>query len=1022
MRWVNATDGHRRQDKEVQPHVLELRIHGIRNTPPAEMLCTSPESIEPVRGDVYGNFWILKEPKVSRTAEDARPDSVPPGVRREAYSWGTLNRKDATGTWIFGRLGQVLTQIAWTLLLPFGFCNVAYWARKLPVPEDSLDPAAKARKGGWMHGEGAASIRVFALGLTLFFAIGLAAVSLDLVGIQCFRDARQVCSQLPGFLDLLADWTRGQRLAILSLVPLSAVLLLYFVSRRSRVVYEENVYAKELNGADIDPDEGSLGSPNAPILSTAGFWRHALLSSNTERLHLAASFSFLAGLLTWDTLNGEVPLCSTAPSASPDCFPLFAVRMPWAGVALAAAAVLLLLVIAAQVVVDSEACPDVSRRHPDRERGMERGRNRNGGGDSAWDRGRNMAGAGAGARNADRPTGAAAGALLAGAILLFVLSIMNTATASGSDSGRPFVAGLVTTVLVAVLLVLSLSALGWRRGVRNGYSLPLLGVMAGSLLFVGWGDVVRLPDAALWTAAAVSAALFLVMLLRRTGDGQRYEGWRGCGPGVMMLLAVGTAMFLSSLLVVGTASYLNWPLYEGSRNGLWRTAVDRAAVAGQEIVIPAPYLEFGVILTAIVGAALAAVVLVVAAHLVRAPQALTTPEPPPPVFRPELADYGADRTIRARRPFNGALEKSVVFRRRQAALAQRAEPFIAILAGLLALGVTAALTISTTGSRDGGSGHLAPWLPAFVEDSAEALAIFVLASVGIAILGSIIAGIFVPTDRPAALLWDLICFLPRAGHPFGPPCYADRVVPEITDRIQEWLSGEVPENEAPPGEKEVAKRQVVLSAHSLGAVLAVAVILNIDEKWRTSAKIGLLTYGTQVRPYFGRFFPELLGPCALGNRHCRGPSLFSADPWYKQVQDDFDASGKAASGKDVSGKESAGKEAARKEAPGKEAAHAALPSASGVLTLAKVLTPARPEDARAGFMTNEQTAPEPAWINLWRRTDFLGFPANSYARNPVDRGADELERHTYMLQVATHGGYPYTLAYRSRFEELVQRM
>ncbi|MBT2519453.1 pentapeptide MXKDX repeat protein [Arthrobacter sp. ISL-28] len=1011
MRWVNATDGRRNQDREVQPHILELRIHGIRNTPPAEMLCTSPESIKPVRGDVYGNFWILKEPTVSRTAQDALPESVPPGVRREAYSWGTLNRKDATGTWIFGRLGQVLTQIAWTLLLPFGFCNVAYWARKLPVPEGSLDPAAKARKGGWMHGEGAASIRVFALGLTLFFAIGLAAVSLDLVGIQCFRDARQVCSQLPGFLDLLADWTRGQRLAFLSLVPLSAVLLLYFVSRRSRVVYEENVYAKELNGADLDPDEGSLGSPNAPILSTAGFWRHALLSSNTERLHLAASFSFLAGLLAWDALNGEVPVCSTAPSASPACFPLFTVWLPWAGVAIAAAAILLLLVIAAQVVIDSEACPDISRKHPEKEKGR------------------------------DRPTGTVAGVLLAGAILLFVLGIVNSAGASGSDPGRPFVAGLVTTVLVAVLLVLSLSALGWRRGVRNVYSLPLLGVMAASLLLVGWGDVVRLPDAVLWTAAAVSAALFLVLLLRRKGDGQRYEGWRGCGPGVMMLLAVGTAMFLSSLLVVGTASYLNWPLYEGVGSGLWRTAVDRAALVGQEIVIPAPYLEFGVILTAIVGAALAAVVLVVAGHLVRAPQALTTPEPPPPVFRPELADYGAGRTIRVRRPFNGALEKSVVFRRRQAALAQRAEPFIAILAGLLALGVTAALTISTTGSRDGGSGHLAPWLPTFIEDSAEALAIFMLASVGIAILGSIIAGIFVPADRPAALLWDLICFLPRAGHPFGPPCYADRVVPEITDRVQEWLSGEVPENEAPLGEKDVAKRQVVLSAHSLGAVLAIAVILNIDEKWRTSAKIGLLTYGTQVRPYFGRFFPELLGPCALGNRHCRGPSLISADPWYKQVKDDFDATAKDATGndatakdatakdataKDATGKDATGKDATGNEAARKDAAHSALPPASGVLTLAKVLTPASPNGANfiiiAGLMSNEVTTPEPAWINLWRRTDFLGFPANSYAMNPVDRGADELERHTYMLQVATHGGYPYTLAYRSRFEELVQRM
>ena len=50
-------------------------------------------------------------------------------------------------------------------------------------------------------------------------------------------------------------------------------------------------------------------------------------------------------------------------------------------------------------------------------------------------------------------------------------------------------------------------------------------------------------------------------------------------------------------------------------------------------------------------------------------------------------------------------------------------------------------------------------------------------------------------------------------------------------------------------------------------------------------------------------------------------------------------------------------------------------------------------------------------MNLWRRTDFLGFPVASYGENPVDRGAEEVDRTAYLFTLATHGGYPRSVAY-----------
>lgn len=65
--------------------------------------------------------------------------------------------------------------------------------------------------------------------------------------------------------------------------------------------------------------------------------------------------------------------------------------------------------------------------------------------------------------------------------------------------------------------------------------------------------------------------------------------------------------------------------------------------------------------------------------------------------------------------------------------------------------------------------------------------------------------------------------------------------------------------------------------------------------------------------------------------------------------------------------------------------------------------------------------PQPVWLNLWRRTDFLGFPGYSYAQdaNVLDRLALEMEPDSYMAQVATHGNYLPTMAYLAARSDLI---
>ncbi|MET9905344.1 hypothetical protein ABZZ74_00765 [Streptomyces sp. NPDC006476] len=98
--------------------------------------------------------------------------------------------------------------------------------------------------------------------------------------------------------------------------------------------------------------------------------------------------------------------------------------------------------------------------------------------------------------------------------------------------------------------------------------------------------------------------------------------------------------------------------------------------------------------------------------------------------------------------------------------------------------------------------------------------------------------------RTVGVLWDIGTFWPRATHPFAPPCYAERTVPDLLERL-EYLT---------PATGDPAKDgRVVFSCHSQGCVIGTAVLL--QARTPASKRTALLTYGNPVTRLYVRFFP-----------------------------------------------------------------------------------------------------------------------------------------------------------------------
>jgi hypothetical protein len=125
--------------------------------------------------------------------------------------------------------------------------------------------------------------------------------------------------------------------------------------------------------------------------------------------------------------------------------------------------------------------------------------------------------------------------------------------------------------------------------------------------------------------------------------------------------------------------------------------------------------------------------------------------------------------------------------------------------------------------------------------------------------------------KTIGMLWDVGTFWPRAVHPFAPPCYAERAVPEVVDRIR-LLTGNftdqpddiahlkyqagLPDLERTEGETVPAGR-LLLTGYSQGSIIAPAVVAQLDPD--VLPGMALLTLACPARRLYGRAFPAYFG-------------------------------------------------------------------------------------------------------------------------------------------------------------------
>lgn len=859
---------------------LELRVHGVHGTSPASML--GVRETHQVAGDgITGVF---------RTDAELPRRTLEPGHAVEAYSWGALTSA------VRGALGWV-QRVLWLGLLPFALVNLAYWAR--------LHVSEADKRGTW----GAAVVRWAALLLTMLIVLTGCLVSLDLVAWQCYRGGTKSCDVLPGLLDFMMVLAPSQRLAVAALVPLAGIGVMWFLSRQSLARYEASSDSGVMAGGDHLLQDSRFWSSTRRTLRLQRL--HLAGAVATVMAYVGAQVDRLAGQLHWWTVVAVLVLATCFGSlvvahpqdlehrGQPDD-----VRAPdrWAERLLRAT------VAAAVAQLGWLATPWAGEA------------SREWSGTAGW-YGHNLWFIGVfAALSVVNIAVFVAGRLSAVWSCVVIGVFVATAGYAtwlslgmggerSADEVRPL---LVVTVSFALVFFVVMLAWQLRQGRRHP---DKAWAGAGAAVLIGASGWIAL----LFTTAAVTAGADylngsdqsvsdLTSTQRPVADAVATASLTGPSSDDLVVTVAGEAVLRDAIVVVGGT---------GSPRVLRGVvAVDSAEVGDDRRTLPDTVLRHGTVRLADDGLLLVDSCRVAAGDAVPAschpetpgfvPGArLTVPDqalevapqgrlrlavaspPSTPLVVPQVlvwapvvqvlwallaALIAIACAMRLRRRIGEDIKRSVVQdrvptasrvdvrrKRVRAAYAHRAERLVELVAGMTVVSVLLLLCLSATGLPP--NTLVATLLPDWRSDLPHlvaSLSLYVVLglSAGLVLLGSYVRR-SEATRKAVGILWDLTTFWPRAAHPLSPPCYAERVVPELTTRVRWGLE---------------RGGLVVVSGHSQGSLIAAATLIRLDA--RELDHVRLVTYGSQLRALYGRVFPRVLGPQVLGNAATNGTPTF----------------------------------------------------------------------------------------------------------------------------------------------------
>lgn len=1008
--------------------LLEIRVHGVHGTSPQSMLGVEAGDVGQVAGDGLTGIYRVKSGKIPLR-------KLPKNAAVEAYSWGALT------SGVRGFFGW-LRRAAWLLLLPFALLNISYWAR----PE--LDWRSR-RFDSNVHANarfGAALTRIAGLVITCIVVLVPLTIGVDLVAWQCYRNGDAGCPVLPGWLGFLTNEhfsTAPPRLALGALLPLLLLLLLFLLSRTSLARYEQckeptPIHDKlvEKQSKDVKNDRDTL------VLRHTRMWSGDARTRRLQRLHLIFALAVVVCYTGIPVLNAPF-IDEPAKSSGWTWFVVLGVIDAF------------VLVLAAFAIYLTSRAHEDDLESPDDQPAKPKSRV-----------------AGTVLLITLALTVAHLG-VLEFAPFASDVDVDGASTLLGRNVW--FVSMFVLlTVLFVMLFVLGRMITDVKRTLAIGAATLIVFVFASSHFWPGWVAATaalvlvcggawlghwqwrQKHDESAWKGAGASilmtgcmsiTLLFTTAAVTATanylnGDeqsvsdlGTKYQEVDADVTARSSLTSTGDATIRNATVIVGTTGSITVLSGEvevttlrpinlqgdvapalGDTSGkgltlmldpgssslvavrsscLYRSEL-AAEIAGRCSLEQPAFAASGSL------AAPADRTIVVGTPRHRA-EISVREDPQRPLTLPQVLVWApmlqllwligiifiAGLCVRQLyrslgEPVNRQLEADKIRARDRrdcksarmtAAFSHRGERFVAMLGVVTAPAALALVLGSETGKApwyllsDDGTGTFASILKGISDAGLWTALLTSVVIIGAASRMRTSES----TRKGVGILWDLTTFWPRAAHPFAPPCYAERVVPELLTRVS-WVVG---------SDEDPKPYRVVVSAHSQGSTVAVAALSRLSDG--ALERVRLVTYGSQIRAWYGRVFPGVFGHRAIGYQPTTGVPRFK-DPYPDACQ-----KAKTRAQGDESDTTDPCADVIRAEE---------VEPAPVVGSLLARLEPGDPES--------------PRWVNLFRRSDPLGFHVFGDNDSQHDRFTREVPKAIAGdpgPSVKGHGGYQHSPEY-----------